>query len=210
MLSEATVEHRRSNKTDTVLRRALWLLDRLLPSDAGDVFLEFADEPALVPRAYYAWGRRLPGDQRHRILELSIRPKDPYNTEQAMFLAWTESCPDTELSQLLDWVGIWEPILEPRKASWLRTPEEDVAKRIPDRERCLAVLLEQLERLVERLDGPNRSQYETDSAARILRLLLKSAASQVPPRCRKDRPDDPCGGSARSYPRTASIAGTLF
>jgi hypothetical protein len=129
---DSAVESRR-------FRRAIWLLDRLAPRTAVDIFEPLmAEGKALAmgdDRVLLAWGRRLVGQQRGRIIHVAASGLH-WMQLQAAAVAWCASCPDEEIASLLSWGKVWRPAFEsPDSVAYVASrPEEEFHRRCLDRE----------------------------------------------------------------------------
>ena len=164
------------------LRRLIWLLDRLAPATASSIF-----EPLITDdMALFAWGRRLPPNQRYRLIDSGLQ--QPQRLQAAM-IAWCESCPDEHLSSLLDWVDVWRPVLDPKLIVYCHAPEGEFYRRCTD----AAVRRQHLDAHVDRTLARLSSSHETTReiakvSRRWLRMwILREAArrSDAPPPPRK-------------------------
>lgn len=83
--------------------------------------------------AIYGWGRRLPFESRGELMRVPIpashtklrKPSQRQNVLQALLLAWCDSCPDEQLSTLLQWQDHWRPVLETHDEYWIPSPAQE-------------------------------------------------------------------------------------
>jgi hypothetical protein len=148
-------------------RRLLWLLDRLAPESDSGLFEPFRDHAFGI----YAWGRRLPPKRRDELTRVPINaegfPKTSLHrgtsrriVAQALILAWCDSCPDEQLSSLLEWPEHWRPALEWHDFCWLPSPEKEFYRRCAHIDTRREQMLASLHRKVTLLHDPNGAKRE--------------------------------------------------
>ena len=186
--SRVPSDGRRGFKLDK--ERPAWLLHRLAPKADASLFEGFLTEPLGI----YAWGCRLPPERRYELIDLA--PSFPSDTSriqflQAAMLAWCDSCPEAELSTLLEWRQFWQSVLRPHDGWWLPAPEREFARRCSDakcREEALLATLSSLQE-AHHSDEASRDMGRSHFIGTFLLLLELAAKAHpcpVPPQTTKD------------------------
>jgi uncharacterized protein involved in tolerance to divalent cations len=125
ILLEKLHQNNKSIKLYKEINLGLWILDRLLPFDAGDIFLPFIGEKSIVSlglnlgkdvipskriwsRALYAWGRRLSKKNRDYIYLVPFEEKNEFGEinwkiHQAALAAVIDNYDAKELDSIFQW-----------------------------------------------------------------------------------------------------------
>jgi len=171
-------------------RRAVWLLDRLLPPEEAPFFGELWRRAELSASAYafYAWGRRLGPDRRREIFELPLERRA--QLAGAAQAAWCASCPPGDADSLLDWLDlVQQPGWRDGDGDTRLALDEYCGAALDDvqRERLLRLVEEANVRLARELAWPLYGSRD-----RALAALVRDAARSFPP------PDAPFPGWRRA------------
>jgi hypothetical protein len=166
----------------------LWLLDRLLPDSDFGFFEQHLDSE----RGIYAWARRLPPEKRVELIRFPVTssPGDWHRQMifQSLVLGWCDSCPDDQLSSLLEWPEYWKAALEWHDVCYLPPPEKEFYRRCPNIEHRRKPMLASLRRNIPLLNSSERltSEMARHAVASTWKFLLKDIATQNP--CAEGRP----------------------
>jgi hypothetical protein len=164
-------------------RGAIWLLDKLAPRSSVDIFEPLIlDGRALAlgdDRVLLAWGRRLQGRERERILQVAASDLHLMQL-QAAATAWCASCPDEEIASLLNWGEVWQPAFKSKDqvAFVASRPESEFHRRCWDREiRCKQFKAQLDSVLSDRCDADELNrEIKSNNGRSILGWLLRDAA----------------------------------
>lgn len=169
-------------------RRLIWLLDRLLPASGSERFKPFLASDC----GLFAWGRRLRPEQRPLLIQASAGPASVTWLESAM-IAWCASCPQDELTSLLDWSEHWEPVFSALGVDALSPlPMREFFLRCKDRPLRRSLLCAHLAAAAHRFRQGrdlDRSMARASIHA-LLRLLLLDTATPCPTQPAPDSAED--------------------
>jgi len=164
-------------------RRLVWLLDRVAPTAALDLFEPFRTEELAI----YAWGRRLPLSRRNELTKFPIMPDTSGNwgrrmVIQALMLSWSDICPNEELHSILSWAQSWRSVLKQGDICWLHDPEDEFYHRSKDVQARYNPMLAALQKTADLQDDPDETMHEIGltSASQLLMYLLRDVAIQNP------------------------------
>jgi hypothetical protein len=160
-------------------RLLIWLLDRLVPITDSAHFKPFLASDCGV----FAWGRRLKSEERRLLIELAAS-KSPDVPDEPYILAWCASCPEEEMTSLLDWVEPWEPLFRAKGVSpLLPVPEREFFRRCKDKRLRRSLMCVHLaaaaQRFREGQDSSDRAVVRGSIHA-LLRLLLFDTGAPCP------------------------------
>ena len=161
----------------------LWLLDRLAPETDSALFEDHQNHP----RGIYARGRRLAPERRDELIRVPLPPGLPDNWNrriawQAVIFAWCDSCPDSQLSSLLDELDVWIPALSKQESWYLGEPVDEFYRRCteePVRQQQLVALLQRCLPLLEHQSETTR-KFAGEVALRAWLKLVQSTALSNP------------------------------
>jgi len=190
LIDEVTrAAHREFAKTpgETVLERhserhrrrcLIWLLDRLVPMADSAHFKPFlASDSGL-----FAWGHRLRPEERHLLIEAAAGSASARWYESTV-LAWCASCPEEEVTSLLDWVEPWEPVFRAKGVSpLLPIPEREFFLRCKDKALRRSLMCAHLATAAQRFrEGRDFDRSVVRGSIHVLlRLLLLDAGAPCP------------------------------